>query len=219
MLKQKRKQGQSVSSRSIQGETTRQSSHTGTGKSKASSHSKPKSSKLRSRPAHPARSTLIKRYEVAVRLLYRQQFEKARSAFEKVIATDGQDKEICERALTHLRLCQQKIARRPRAPRTTEEHYNVAITLINNGRYEESIHHLNRALKLSPKCDYVIYALAVSNCRLGNIESALKNLKLAINLKAENRFLAQRDADFAPLARDSRFISLIYPGEPSAATS
>jgi tetratricopeptide (TPR) repeat protein len=156
---------------------------------------------------------------VAVRLLYRQQFEKARSAFEKVIATDGQDKEICERALTHLRLCQQKIARRPRAPRTTEEHYNVAITLINNGRYEESIHHLNRALKLSPKCDYVIYALAVSNCRLGNIESALKNLKLAINLKAENRFLAQRDADFAPLARDSRFISLIYPGEPSAATS
>ena len=173
----------------------------------------------RARSTHAGRNTLIKRYEAAVRLLYRQHFEQAREAFEKVIATDGQDKEICERALTHIKLCENKIARSRPVPKTTEELYNVAITLINDGRYQESMRFLNRALKRNPKCDYVIYALAVCDCRLGNRDRALKHLKLAINLKVENRFLAQRDADFEPLTRDSRFISLVFPEEPPEATS
>ncbi len=180
---------------------------------------KPRSSR-RSRPksAQPGRSTLIKRYETAVRLLYRQQFERAREAFEKVIAADGLDKEICERALTHIRLCRNKMARRQPVPKTTEELYNVAITLINDGRFQESMKHLNRALKRSPKCDYVIYALAVCHCRLGNRNRSLKHLKRAIDLKVENRFLAQRDADFEPLVRDARFASLVFPEEAPVAT-
>jgi tetratricopeptide (TPR) repeat protein len=189
------------------------------GKSRASSRSRTRTAKPRSRPTRSGRSTLIKRYEAAVRLLYRQQFERARAAFEKVISTDGQDKEICERALTHIRLCEQKITRSHPAPKSAEELYNVAIILMNNGRYRESMQYLKRALKRDPKCDYVIYALAVCNCRLGNTNRALKNLELAIDLKVENRFLAQRDSDFELLTRNSRFVSLVYPEEPTAATS
>jgi len=140
-------------------------------------------------------------------------------AFEKVISADGQNKEMHERALTHIRLCRSKLARRQPVPKTTEELYNVAITLMNEGRFHESMKHLNRALKRSPKCDYVNYALAVCYCRLGNRDRALKHLRLAIDLKVENRFLAQRDADFEPLMRDSRFVSLVFPEEPPAATS
>ena len=178
-----------------------------------------KTAQPRAGSAHPGRSSLIKQYERAVRLLYRQQFEQAREAFEKVISADGGDKEINERALTHIRLCQNKMARRQPVLKTTEELYNVAITLINDGRIQESIKHLNRALKRSPKCDYVIYALAVCYCRLGNRDRALKHLKLAIDLKVENRFLAQRDTDFEPFMRDSRFASLVFPEEPPEATS
>ena len=184
-----------------------------------SRRSRSKTAQPRAGSAHPGRRTLIKQYERAVRLLYRQQFEQAREAFEKVISADGRDKEIYERALTHIRLCHNRMARRQPVPKTTEELYNVAITLINDGRFHESIKHLNRALKRSPKCDYVIYALAVCYCRLGNRDRALKNLELAIDLKVENRFLAQRDTDFEPLMRDSRFASLVFPEEPPAATS
>ena len=69
-------------------------------------------------------------------------------------------------------------------------------------------------LKKNPKCDYVVYALAVSMCQLGDDENSLSNLKEAIRLKSENRFLAQRDSDFEPLLNDSRFISLVFPKEP-----
>ena len=165
-----------------------------------------------------ARTVLIKQYETAVLLLYRQEFEKARDCFEKVIRGDSQDKEISERALTRLRLCEQKISQKSPSPRTVEDHYNLAVTLMNSGHYEESINHLNKALKQNPKCDYVIYALAISNCRLGNMAGAVENLKLAINFKAENRFLAQRDPDFEPLLQDSCFISIVYPEKTDSAT-
>lgn len=188
------------------------------GSTRSSRRSRSRTARPRAGSANPGRGTLIKRYETAVRLLYRQQFEQAREAFEKVIAADGQDKEIYERALTHIRLCQNRLARRQPVPRSTEELYNVAIALINEGRFRESMKHLNRALKRSPKCDYVIYALAVCHCRLGDRNRALKHLRRAIDLKVENRFLAQRDADFQPLMRDSRFASLVFPEEPPETT-
>ena len=201
------------------GATAKQTQAAKAGKPRSSRRSRPKTAKPRTRSTYPGRNTLIKRYEAAVRLLYRQQFEQARDAFEKVIVSDGQDGEIRERALTHIRLCQNRLARSQPAPKTTEELYNVAISLINDRRYQESMRYLNRALKRKPKCDYVIYALAACHCLQGNRDRALKHLRLAIRLKVENRFLAQRDADFEPLKRDSRFVSLVFPEEPPAATS
>jgi hypothetical protein len=49
------------------------------------------------------------------------------------------------------------------------------------------------------------------NSRTGNVEAALNNLQTAITLRPENRFLAQRDADFEPLKQDARFISMVFP--------
>lgn len=164
------------------------------------------------------RSASIKQYEAAVRLLYAHEYEKAKVAFEKLIGAFADDKEVIERSRIHLRLCEQKIARRPAPPRTLDEHYNLAIALMNEGKYEESIEHLNKALKSNPKCDYVIYAMAITHCRTGNFDRALASLQTAIGLKPENRFLAQRDSDFEILKQDSRFVSLVFPDQPSAST-
>jgi tetratricopeptide (TPR) repeat protein len=165
---------------------------------------------------NPIRLASIKQYESAVRLLYAQNFERAKLALEKLIQTFVEDKEILERAKSHLRLCEQKIARKPPAPRSVEDLYNVAVALMNEGKYQESIEHLNKALKTRPDCDYVLYALAASHCLTGNIDGALKNLRAAITLKPENRFLAQQDYDFEPLMQDSRFISIVFPERVTA---
>jgi tetratricopeptide (TPR) repeat protein len=160
---------------------------------------------------NPFKSASIKQYENAVKLLYAQEFEKAKAVFEKLIQTFTEDKEIVERAKSHLRLCEQKVARKPLGPRTLEDYYNLAITLMNSGKYEGAIENLNKALRYNPHCDYVFYALAATNCRTGNFDDALSNLKIAINLKPENRFLAQSDSDFELLMQDSRFISMVFP--------
>jgi len=162
-------------------------------------------------PPNPLRLASIKQYESAVRLLYAQNFERAKSAFEKLIQTFGEDKEILERAKSHLRFCEQKIARKPPAPRSVEDLYNVAVALMNEGKYHESIEYLNKALKNRPDCDYVLYALAATYSMTGNTDNALRNLRAAITLKPENRFLAQHDYDFEPLMQDSRFISIVFP--------
>jgi tetratricopeptide (TPR) repeat protein len=185
---------------------------------RAVSHLTSKHNQPRQPKVNLVRSASIKQYEAAVRLLYSHEYEKAKLAFEKLIAVFADDKEVVERSRIHLRLCEQKIARKPAAPRTLDEHYDWAIALMNEGKYEESIDHLNKALKSNPKCDYVIYALAITHCRTGNFERALASLQTAIGLRPENRFLAQRDSDFEVLKQDSRFVSLVFPDQPSAST-
>ena len=159
----------------------------------------------------PARTASLKQYEAAVKLLYAQNFDKAKALFEKIIHSYEEDKVLVERARIHIKLCEQKIARKPPTPRSVDEHYDLAIAFYNQGRYEETFEHLRKALKYDPACDYVHYALAATNCKTGDLETALHALREAINLKPENRFLAQRDEDFAPLKEDSRFISMVFP--------
>jgi tetratricopeptide (TPR) repeat protein len=160
---------------------------------------------------NPSRTASLKQYEAAVKLLYAQEFEKAKGLLEKIIASFEEDRELVERARIHIKLCEQKIARKTPLPRSVDEHYNLAIAFFNQGRYQETFEHLRKALKHDPTCDYVLYALAVANCKTGDLETALRDLREAINLKPENRFLAQRDEDFAPLKEDSRFISMVFP--------
>ena len=164
---------------------------------------------------NPARSASLKQYETAVKMLYAQEFEKAKILFEKIIGANEEDKELVERARIHIKLCEQKIARKIASPRTVDEHYNLAIAFYNQSRYEETFEHLRKALKYDPACDYVFYALAAASCKTGDLETALRDLREAINLKPENRFLAQRDEDFSPLKEDSRFISMVFPDRPS----
>lgn len=159
----------------------------------------------------PSRAASLKQYEAAVKLLYAQEFDKAKALFGKIIHTFEEDKELVERARIHIRLCEQKSARKPPTPRSVDEHYDLAIAFYNQGKYEETFEHLRKALKYDPACDYVHYALAVANCKTGDLETALHDLREAINLKPENRFLAQRDEDFAPLKEDSRFITMVFP--------
>jgi len=152
----------------------------------------------------------MKQYEEAVRHFHQQKFHKAREGFEKVLT--GPSKELTDRAQMHLRVCQQRIARLPEAnPRTADEHYQHGVAMMNLGRWDEAREHLLRARKLSPKADYIVYAMAALDCLTGEAESAMENLKLAIDLRPENRYHARNDEDFAFLQEDPRFTELLYP--------
>jgi tetratricopeptide (TPR) repeat protein len=166
----------------------------------------------------PSRTASLKQYETAVKLLYAQEFDKAKALFEKIIHTFEEDKELVERTRIHIRLCEQKSARKPPSPRSVDEHYDLAISFYNQGKYEQAFEHLQKALKYDPSCDYVHYALAAIYCKTGDLETALLDLREAINLKPENRFLAQRDEDFAPLKEDSRFITMVFPDRSGSVT-
>jgi tetratricopeptide (TPR) repeat protein len=135
---------------------------------------------------------------------------KARQLLEKVFA--GPSKELNDRAQMHVRIIDQRMNRpQPANLRTPEEFYQAGIATMNLGRWDEAREHLLRARKLAPKADFVFYAMAALDCLTGESESAMENLKVAIQLRPENRYHARNDEDFAFLQEDPRFTELLYP--------
>lgn len=152
----------------------------------------------------------LKQYEQAIQLFLLQKFAKAKELLEKVSA--GPSKELVDRAQIHLRIIGQRMARQPSPTlRTIEDYYQAGVAMMNLGRWDEARDHLLRARKLAPKADYVFYAMAALDCLTGESESAMENLKIAIQLRPENRYHARNDEDFAFLQEDPRFTELLYP--------
>ena len=172
----------------------------------------------KSPPEHvdPAVQQQLKVYEEALRYFQQQKFHRAKQALERVVT--GPSKELADRAQVHLRICEQRISRPPTPVlRTADDHYIQGVAMMNLGRWDEAREHLDRARKASPKSDHIIYAMAALDCLTGEAESAMQNLKLAIDLRPENRYHARNDEDFAFLQEDPRFTELLYPERDGSA--
>ncbi len=152
----------------------------------------------------------MKVYEEAMVLFHQQKFQRAKQELEKVL--EGPSKELADRARTHLRITEQRM--KPLSeqnPKSPEEHYQRGVAMMNLGRWDEARESLDTARKLAPKADHVHYALAALDCLTGEADSAMANLKVAIELRPSNRYHARNDEDFAFLQEDPRFTELLYP--------
>jgi len=152
----------------------------------------------------------LKLYDEALALFHQQKFAKAKQELERVI--EGPSKELADRARMHLKIAEQRMKpSHEHNPKTAEEHYQRGVGMMNIGRWDDARESLEKARKASPKADHIHYALAALDCLTGEADSAMANLKVAIQLKAENRFHARNDEDFAFLQEDPRFTELLYP--------
>jgi tetratricopeptide (TPR) repeat protein len=165
----------------------------------------------------PKVAQAMKVYEEAMKQFNRQNFRRAQEEFEKVLA--GPSRELAERARVHIAICEQRMQRpAPVRLRTADDHYHFAVSQINLGNYEDARLHLEKARKLSPKSEYIHYALASVAALTGEADEALDSLTKAIELRPENRYHARNDADFKLLEDDTRFQELLYPDRPVGAT-
>ena len=172
----------------------------------------------RSTPPERARSkhflNAIQAYEAGLKLMHGEEFEKAIGCFNHVIADYPEEPEIQERAKVLLHACEKKIQEKDRTVlRSADDYYNVGIADLNRRELASAIDHLQHALKLVPKGDHILYALATASALEGNREQALAHLKQAIHYRGENRFLAARDSDFGSLQEDPEFKQLITASE------
>jgi tetratricopeptide (TPR) repeat protein len=160
--------------------------------------------------ANPEVQRQLQLYEQAMELFHKQKLYRASQLLEKVVA--GPSKELADRARVHLRICQRRL-QEPAAPvlRTADDFYHHGVAMMNLGRWDEARQALEKARKMAPRADYVVYALAALDCLTGETESALENLRLAIELRPENRYQARNDEDFSYLQDDPRFTELLYP--------
>ena len=162
----------------------------------------------------PRYTQALQSYEAGLRAMQEHKFDKAKPHFQKVIA--GPAKELSDRANVHLNTCNQHLERSTATQfKTTEEHFDYAVSLMNLGDYVTAREHLDKLLKQAPKADYVVYGLAALDCLTGHVDDALKRLDEALRLNPQLRYQARNDSDFQNLAEDPRFTELLYP-DPGA---
>src|ERR1051326_8692782 len=157
----------------------------------------------------PQLAQLLKDYEAGLPSMQEHKYDKAKTLLQKVVS--GTNRELADRAGVHLNACSQQLERGTTQFKSTEEHYDFVVSLINIGDYVGAREHLEKLSKQVPKADYVAYGLAALDCLTGHAEDSLKNLARAITLNTALRFQARNDSDFQNLSEDPRFTELLYP--------
>ena len=159
-------------------------------------------------------ASAIQAYEAGLKLMHSEDYEKAIKAFRDLIAGYPEEPEIQERARVLMHASEKRVVEKARTVlRSADDHYNMGIAELNRRQLDAAAQHLQHALKLVPKGDHILYAMAAVNALKGNRDEALSLLKQSIHHRPENRFMAARDSDFEALAEDADFKQLVTPPE------
>lgn len=159
-------------------------------------------------------ASAVHAYEAGLKLMHAEEYGKAIKALRELIAEHTDEPEILERARVLIQASEKRLHEKGKTVlRSAEDHYNVGVAAMNRRDLDSAAQHLQQALKLAPKADHILYALAVVNALKGQRDDALSFLKQAIHFRPENRFLAARDSDFQSLDEDSDFKHLVTGSE------
>jgi tetratricopeptide (TPR) repeat protein len=156
-----------------------------------------------------ARKSTLTLYESALKLMQSGKYEKAHEAFTKMLATAPQD--LADRIRMYISACIAQIHKGTTSFQTHEEHYDYAISLLNQGNYADARQHLLAILLQEKSADYAFYGLALLSSMTGDADTCIDNLTEAIRLNGQNRLQARLDSDFDGVADDPRFTELLYP--------
>ena len=156
-----------------------------------------------------ARAQLVVQYEAALRLMQDGKYDKAHGAFEKMLA--GGAGELSDRVRMYANACLLQSAKGKNTFASHEEHYDYAVSLLNDGHYEDAREQFQLILKANDRADYALYGLAVLASMTGDSHQCLEHLTEAIRQNPRNRIQARADSDFQDMADDPRFTELLYP--------
>ena len=155
------------------------------------------------------RAQMLSSYEAALRLMQEGKYDKAHAAFDKMLATSPGD--LADRIRMYINACVQQVSKGKTTFSSHEEHYDYAISLLNDGHYEDAREQFTAILKQNDKADYAFYGLAVLASMTGDSHTCLEHLTEAIRQNPRNRIQARSDSDFQDMADDPRFTELLYP--------
>ncbi|HEY5056378.1 MAG TPA: tetratricopeptide repeat protein [Acidobacteriaceae bacterium] len=162
--------------------------------------------------ADAERAKALIQYGTALRLLQDGKYDKAHTAFNQMLATAPS--ELADRIRMYIAACvQQQAAKANPGSKfsSPEERYDYAVSLLNEGNYDDARGELKQIISAHSKADYAFYGLAVLASMTGDSHTCLEQLTEAIRLNPRNRIQARADSDFQDMADDPRFTELLYP--------
>ncbi len=156
-----------------------------------------------------ARKALLASYETAIKLAYSGKFDKAHEVFTKLLPDAPPD--IAPSLRMYIATCNAEIAKRAASFDNPEERYDYAVSLLNQGHYEDAREHFEAILAANKNADYALYGLALLAAMTCDSPRCIEHLTEAIRLNPQNRTQARLDSDFESVADDPSFTELLYP--------
>jgi tetratricopeptide (TPR) repeat protein len=160
-------------------------------------------------PDDAARKQTLAMYETALKLMQSGKYDKAHQAFTQMLETAPQD--LADRIRVYIAACMSQIEKGSTKFESNEERYDYAISLLNQGQYDDARQHFQQILSQNESADYAFYGLALLASMTGDTQECIDKLREAIRLNGHNRLQARVDSDFEPVAEDPRFTELLYP--------
>jgi tetratricopeptide (TPR) repeat protein len=154
-------------------------------------------------------------FEKAMEHFHARNFAEALQLFEA--AACGPSPGIAHAARLHLRMCEQRLGQPANLPISADDHYNLAVALINRRELPEARVHLEVALKMTPQGDHLHYAMSLLSGLEGDYAASARSLGHAIELEARNRSAARNDPDFREILRHAELRAVLESqGDPAA---
>jgi tetratricopeptide (TPR) repeat protein len=160
-------------------------------------------------PDDATRKQTLALYESALKLMQGGKYDKAHQAFSQMLQTAPQD--LADRIRMYIAACMAQIEKGSTKFETNEERYDYAISLLNQGQYEDAREQFKEILAKNESADYAFYGLALLASMTGDTQECIDKLREAIRLNGQNRVQARADSDFETVAEDPRFTELLYP--------
>jgi tetratricopeptide (TPR) repeat protein len=155
------------------------------------------------------RSHTLALYEAALQLLQAGKYDQAHAAFNAMLADSPAD--LAASIRMYINACLLQINKGKTCFSSHEERYDYAISLLNEGLYDDAREQFKQILAAKPAADYAFYGLAVLASMTGDSQTCLEHLTQAIHQNPRNRIQARADSDFQDMADDPRFTELLYP--------
>ena len=156
-------------------------------------------------PPSPATIAAFKSFEAAIKIFNKREYQAARAAFESIIERYTDQADVIARVRTYISICDQRMVQTPSAPRTPEALYDRGVFEFNRGNTSGAIDLFEKALKVQPRADHILYSLATAYSRQGNASKALEALRQAISISLVHRSRARYDPDFASIRGNLEF--------------
>jgi tetratricopeptide (TPR) repeat protein len=150
----------------------------------------------------------LRSFETAMKLFHARKLQEARLSFE--LAVKGPERDVAQRARLHISMCDRRLQQPAPTLGSAEDYYNYGVALLNVRNAAEARQYLEKGVELAPGADHIHYALAAAKALCGDPAGAAEHLRRAIEIEPRNRIIARQDADFAPLANQPPFDSLLH---------
>jgi tetratricopeptide (TPR) repeat protein len=167
--------------------------------------------KARAASEHLAFEAARAEYQAAFELLHKGEYTEAKERFLGITKAYPHESEMVERSRTYARICDQRMQTDSMDVNNADECYYRAVILANEGKAEEAVSLLDRALVQDPTSVRVLYARACAWALQKNAERAVSDLRSAISVDPTVRFQAANDTDFELIREEPAFIDVIEP--------